>query len=99
MDYIQSQELSVVSVNIAPHGNHMVCLHRHWIALSCEILCVTLWAVEPVGPGIIVESDNNIVSLNRETAESKIQVDPDRMSWPLRKRLICYGIAALYLLS
>lgn len=58
---------------------------------GCEILCVALWAVEPVAQGTVVETDSYIVPLNSETAESKTQVDPDRMSWPLSKRLIGYG--------
>lgn len=59
---------------------------------GCEILCVTLWAVEPVDLGAVVESDSYIVPMNSAKAESKTQVDPDRMSWPLRKKLIGYGI-------
>lgn len=47
---------------------------------GCEILYVTPRAVEPVEPGAVVETDSYIVFLNSETAESKTQMDPDRMS-------------------
>ena len=48
--------------------------------------------MEPAEPGTVVETDSYIVLLNSETAESKTQMDPDRMSWPLRKSLIGYGV-------
>ena len=47
---------------------------------GCEILDVTPRAVEPAEPGTVVETDSYIVFLNSETAESKTQMDPDRMS-------------------
>ena len=47
---------------------------------GCEILYVTPRAMEPAEPGTVVETDSYIVLLNSETAESKTQMDPDRMS-------------------
>lgn len=47
---------------------------------GCEILYVTPRAVEPADPGAVVETDSYIVLLNSETAESKTQMGPDRMS-------------------
>ena len=48
-------------------------------------------------PGAVVETDSYIVFLNSETAESKTQMDPDRMSWPLRKSLIGYGVKLAFI--
>lgn len=47
---------------------------------GCEILYVTPRAMEPEEPGTAVETDSYIVFLKSETAESKTQMDPDRMS-------------------
>lgn len=78
--------------HIAPRGHHMVCPRRRWIVLwMWNIVCYPR-AVEPAEPGTVVETDSHIVFLNSETAEAETQMHPDRMSWPLRKSLIGYGV-------
>lgn len=54
--------------------------------------CVSLWDVEPVEAETVAQTDSYIVSLNGKTSEEKMQVDPDRMSWPPRERTIWHGI-------
>lgn len=54
--------------------------------------CVTLWDVEPVEAETVAQTDSYIVCLNGKTSEEKMQVDPDRMSWPPKEKTIWHGI-------
>lgn len=54
--------------------------------------CVTLWDVEPVEARTVAQTDSYIVCVNGKTSEEKMQVDPDRMSWPPKEKTIWHGI-------